>query len=163
MREGIILKCIQVSRYHNPWRQHPQPPLLPWSIALAPGRRGTFGWGAYVTHNTPDLPCCLIIHQDESCGWAVESVNHNLPSTSAELCGNLAWWRISYINHILLLGVDNSAVTMELASSRQNAEDVNLICPFLWAALRLSFLVVSIKTSMIRVNAWSGNGCMYMW
>lgn len=42
---------------------------------------------------------------------------------------------------MLILGVDNSAVTVELASYRPNTEDVNLICPFFWAALHLSFLV----------------------
>lgn len=67
-------------------------------------------------------------------GLGRESVNHNCLSTSAELCGNLAWWGISGLNRILLLGVDNSAVTMELASYRCNAQHVNLICPFFWGA-----------------------------
>lgn len=67
-------------------------------------------------------------------GLGRESVNHNRLFTSAELCGNLAWWGISDINRIVLVGVDNSAVTMELASYRHNAQDVNLICPFFWAA-----------------------------
>lgn len=74
-------------------------------------------------------------------GLGEESVNHNLPSTSAELWGNLAWWRTSPINHILLLGFDNSAVTVELASYSHNSEDENIICPFFWIALHLSFLV----------------------
>lgn len=67
-------------------------------------------------------------------GLGRESVNHNRLFTSVELCGNLAWRGISDINHILLVGADNSAVTMELASYRHNAQDVNLICPFFWAA-----------------------------
>lgn len=48
--------------------------------------------------------------------------------------------RLLYINHILLLGVDNSAVTVELASYRHNTEGVNLICPFFCAAFLLSLL-----------------------
>lgn len=73
-------------------------------------------------------------------GLGRKSGNHNCLSTSAELCGNLAWWGISDINHILLLGVDSSAVTMELASCRHNVQDVNIISSFFWVAWHLSFL-----------------------
>lgn len=48
--------------------------------------------------------------------------------------------RLLYINRILLLGVDNSAVTVELASYRHNTEGVNLICPFFCAVFLLSLL-----------------------